>query len=161
MVMLPRLPDESCAGEVMSTVGEVVSAVPARVVKVLMDAATALPAKSVRIPAGTEMVYAIPFASVRPLTLLRSNLAPLYTVLMTSTSFVRLTLATTLLLELRMLMKPDALNLTGSLKIIVAVTLLVGTSVAPTGGYMDTKVGAAVSAVALVEPATAGAKPAP
>merc|ERR1719379_122488 len=55
-------------------------------------------------------------------------------------------------------MKPDALNLTGSLKIIVAVMLLVGTSVAPTGGYMETKVGAVVSAVAFVDPATAAAK---
>merc|ERR1719316_185326 len=55
-------------------------------------------------------------------------------------------------------MKPDALNLTGSLKNIVAVMLPVGTSVAPSGGYMETKVGAVVSAFALVDPATAGSK---
>merc|ERR1719235_328572 len=89
--------------------------------------------------------------------LVRSSLAPLSTVLMTSMSLVRLTLATTLLLEFTMLMKPDALNLTGSVNISVAVMLLVGTSVAPTGGYIETKVGAVVSAVALVEPATAAA----
>jgi septal ring-binding cell division protein DamX len=70
-------------------------------------------------------------------------------------------LATTLLLEFTMLMKPVELNLTGSLKNIVADVLLLGTSVAPAGGYMETKVGAVVSAVALVEPATAAAKLSP
>merc|ERR1711881_773730 len=58
-------------------------------------------------------------------------------------------------------MKPEALNLTGSLKNSVADVLLLGTSVAPAGGYIETKVGAAVSAVALVEPATAAAKLSP
>jgi hypothetical protein len=56
VVMLPRFPVEPEAGDVISTDGAVVSAVPARVVKVLLVAATALPAKSVRIPAGTEIV---------------------------------------------------------------------------------------------------------
>merc|ERR1719388_233021 len=55
-------------------------------------------------------------------------------------------------------MMPVELNLTGSLKNNVADTLLVGTSVAPAGGYMEAKVGAVVSAVALVDPATAAAK---
>merc|ERR1719399_490612 len=49
-------------------------------------------------------------------------------------------------------MMPVELNLTGSLKNNVADMLLVGTSVAPAGGYMEAKVGAVVSAVALVEP---------
>jgi hypothetical protein len=51
--------------------------------------------------------------------------------------------------------------LTGSLKNIVADVLELGTSVAPAGGYMETKVGAVVSAVAFVEPATAAANMSP
>merc|ERR1719160_715259 len=58
-------------------------------------------------------------------------------------------------------MNPVELNLTGSLKNNVADTLLLGTSVAPAGGYMERKDGVVVSTVELVDPGTEAGKLSP
>merc|ERR1719375_1523308 len=102
----------------------------------------------------------MPFASVSPLTLLRSTFAPFRTSLITSMSLDTFTDATTLLLEFTKLMKPVLLNITGSLKKSTQ-EMLYGTSVAPTGGDMEANVGAVVSVVLLVLPATTAAKLSP
>jgi hypothetical protein len=126
--------------------GAAVSAASAKHVNDFEIPTKLFPARSLMTPVGIESVNVWPFTNTAGIGIFVAFVDGEISM----ESVVRLTFPTSMLLEFLMEMTPDALNFTGSEKYITTELPEVAlTSVAPSLGNIETKVGATVSSVAL------------